>query len=48
MLNELNIEPERVKLEWFSTGESSKLLNMINQFVEELEKLGPIKAYVKT
>jgi coenzyme F420-reducing hydrogenase delta subunit/NAD-dependent dihydropyrimidine dehydrogenase PreA subunit len=48
MLKELNIEPERVKLEWFSTGESAKLKKMINQFVDELEKLGPIKAYVKT
>lgn len=43
ILRELNIEPERVKLEWFSTGESAKLKNSIDDFVKELEKMGPIK-----
>ena len=43
MLKELNIEPERIKLEWFSTGESSKLKQAINDYVKELEKMGPIK-----
>jgi coenzyme F420-reducing hydrogenase delta subunit/NAD-dependent dihydropyrimidine dehydrogenase PreA subunit len=47
MLKELNIEPKRVKLEWFSTGESAKLEQEINSFVKELEKMGPIEAYVK-
>lgn len=43
VIKELNIEPERIKLDWFSTGESTKLEQTINKFVEELEKLGPIK-----
>ena len=43
MLKELNIEPERVKLAWFSTGESAKLSFAIDTFVNELETLGPIK-----
>jgi coenzyme F420-reducing hydrogenase delta subunit/formate hydrogenlyase subunit 6/NADH:ubiquinone oxidoreductase subunit I len=43
MLKELNIEPERIKLEWFSTGESAKLSKAIDGFVKDLEKLGPIK-----
>ena len=43
ILKELNIDPKRVKLEWFSTGESAKLQNAINDFVKELEKMGPIK-----
>ena len=43
MLKELNIEPERIKLEWFSTGESAKLSKAIDVFVKDLEKLGPIK-----
>jgi len=43
VLKELNIEPERVKLEWFSTGESAKLSKAIDNFVNELEKMGPIK-----
>jgi coenzyme F420-reducing hydrogenase delta subunit len=43
MLKELNIEPERVKLDWFSTGESAKLTKSIDDFIKKLEKLGPIK-----
>jgi coenzyme F420-reducing hydrogenase delta subunit/formate hydrogenlyase subunit 6/NADH:ubiquinone oxidoreductase subunit I len=43
MLKDLNIEPERIKLEWFSTGESAKLKKAIDLYVKELEKLGPIK-----
>jgi len=42
VLKELNIEPERVKLEWFSTGDSAKLSESIDYFVKDLEKLGPI------
>jgi len=42
-LKQLNIEPERIKLEWFSTGESAKLEHAISDFVNALEKLGPIK-----
>lgn len=43
MLKELNIEPERIKLDWFSTGESAKLTKAIDDFVNKLEKLGPIQ-----
>jgi len=43
ILKELNIDPKRIKLEWFSTGESAKLQSAINDFVKELEKMGPIK-----
>jgi coenzyme F420-reducing hydrogenase delta subunit len=43
VLKELNIDPKRIKLEWFSTGESAKLQNAINDFVKDLEKMGPIK-----
>lgn len=43
MLKDLNIEPERIKLEWFSTGESAKLKKAITEYVKELEKMGPIK-----
>lgn len=42
-LKQLDIEPERVRLEWFSTGESAKLSHVITDFVDELKKLGPIK-----
>ncbi len=43
VLKELNIDPKRIKLEWFSTGESAKLKSAIDDFVNKLEKLGPIK-----
>ena len=43
VLKQLNIEPERIKLEWFSTGESAKLSKSIDDYIKELEKLGPIK-----
>jgi coenzyme F420-reducing hydrogenase delta subunit/formate hydrogenlyase subunit 6/NADH:ubiquinone oxidoreductase subunit I len=42
VLKELNINPKRVKLEWFSTGESAKLEGAISDFIKELEKLGPV------
>lgn len=42
VLKELNVEPERVKLEWFSTGESAKLNKAINDFIVELNRIGPI------
>jgi coenzyme F420-reducing hydrogenase delta subunit/heterodisulfide reductase subunit C len=43
MLKELNIEPDRIKLDWFSTGESGKLDVSIQKFLKELDKMGPIK-----
>jgi coenzyme F420-reducing hydrogenase delta subunit/formate hydrogenlyase subunit 6/NADH:ubiquinone oxidoreductase subunit I len=43
VLKELNIEPERINLEWFSTGESGKLSKSIDDYIKKLEKLGPIK-----
>jgi coenzyme F420-reducing hydrogenase delta subunit/NAD-dependent dihydropyrimidine dehydrogenase PreA subunit len=48
VLKELNINPKRIKLEWFSTGESAKLKNAIDEYVKELEKMGPIKKFEKS
>jgi coenzyme F420-reducing hydrogenase delta subunit/formate hydrogenlyase subunit 6/NADH:ubiquinone oxidoreductase subunit I len=45
VLKELNIDPNRIKLEWFSTGESAKLKQEISGFLKELDKLGPVKIY---
>jgi coenzyme F420-reducing hydrogenase delta subunit/NAD-dependent dihydropyrimidine dehydrogenase PreA subunit len=47
LLTELNIDPKRVKLEWFSTGESEKLKQSIDNFTKELDKMGPIEVYAK-
>jgi len=43
LLNQINIEPERLRMGWFSSGESIKLKNAIADFVDDLERLGPIK-----
>ena len=48
VLKELNINPKRIKLEWFSTGESAKLSKAIDEYVKELEKMGPIKKIEET
>lgn len=43
MLKQLNIEPERIKLEWVDTGESIKVKDRIDTFYDEMKELGPIK-----
>lgn len=43
LLTQINIEPERIRMGWFSRGESLKLQKEINKFVIDMEKLGSIK-----
>jgi coenzyme F420-reducing hydrogenase delta subunit/heterodisulfide reductase subunit C len=43
VLRQLNIESNRIRLEWFSTGESAKLEQAIDDYIEELERMGPPK-----
>ncbi|MDI6916630.1 MAG: hydrogenase iron-sulfur subunit [Thermoplasmatales archaeon] len=45
LLKQLNIDPERVRLEWFSSSESMKLKQAITDFADEIGKLGPIKKF---
>ena len=40
LLKQINIEPERLRMGWFSRGESFKLKNAIADFTYNLEKLG--------
>ena len=42
MLKQLNIEPERVRLEYIGTGEVAKLNKAIREFRESVVKLGPL------
>ena len=42
LFKQINIEPERLRMGWFSRGESIKLKKAINDFIKDLEKLGPI------
>ncbi len=43
ILKHINIEPERLRLVWFSRGQSMKLKKAIDDFVNDLEKMGPFK-----
>lgn len=43
LLKQLNIEPERVRMGWFSRGESAKLKQAADDFNEEISRLGPIR-----
>jgi F420-non-reducing hydrogenase iron-sulfur subunit len=43
LFKQLGIEPKRIRMGWFSSGESMKLKQAINDFKDELEKLGPVK-----
>jgi len=43
ILKQINIEPERLRLAWYSRGQSAKLKKAIDDFVNDLEKMGPIK-----
>ncbi|RKZ29559.1 methyl-viologen-reducing hydrogenase subunit delta [bacterium] len=42
-LEQFNIEPERVALEWFSTGESDKLKKSVETFIEKIVEYGPLE-----
>jgi len=42
LFRQINIEPERIRMGWFSRGESAKLNQAIKDFIKDLEELGPI------
>lgn len=42
ILETLGINPKRLRLEWISASEGTKLANTAKEFVEELKALGPI------
>ena len=46
-LSQFGIEPERLKLEWFSTAEAPKLQPAVNGFVDKVTKLGPLTLNTK-
>ena len=43
ILPEYGIEPERVRLEWVSASEGERFGHVVDQFTEEIRKLGPLK-----
>lgn len=41
-LEQVGIEPSRVRIEWISATESKKLARVVNEFASEIRKLGPL------
>ena len=48
MLTQLGIEPERLKLEWISPSEASKLRSAVNGFIDEVTERGPLTLNTRT
>ncbi len=42
VLPQYGIEPERVRLEWVSASEGERFAHVIDEFTEEIRKLGPL------
>jgi F420-non-reducing hydrogenase iron-sulfur subunit len=40
-LEQLGIEPERLRLEWISASEGEEFSRKVTEFVEQIESLGP-------
>lgn len=43
ILEQMGIEPDRLRLEWISATEARKFVEVINDFVETIRKLGPLR-----
>jgi F420-non-reducing hydrogenase iron-sulfur subunit len=42
ILREYGIEPERVRLEWVSASEGERFGHVVDEFTEEIRRLGPL------
>ncbi len=42
MLEQIGIDPRRLRLEWISATEGKKFAEVAKEFVEEIRKLGPL------
>ncbi|MEM3395259.1 MAG: hydrogenase iron-sulfur subunit [Nitrososphaerota archaeon] len=47
LLEELGIEKERFRLEWISASEANKWVQVVNEMVRDLKRLGPFKLEVE-
>jgi len=43
MLSQFGIEPERLRLEWISASEGERLRDVVNEFTEQIRRLGPLR-----
>jgi F420-non-reducing hydrogenase iron-sulfur subunit len=48
MLPQFGIEPERLRLEWISASEGTKFKSTVNEFIDEIKKLGPLHKPAKS
>ena len=46
MLAQFGIEPQRLRLEWISASEGERLRDVVNEFTEQVRRLGPLHAEV--
>jgi len=44
-LEEMSINPQRVRLDWVSAGEGEKYAEVTKEMTERVKELGPFKAY---
>ena len=42
MLGQFGLEPERLRLEWISASEAERLRDVVNEFSEQIRRLGPL------
>lgn len=43
MLDQFNIERERIRLEWISASEGDRVQKVINEMVDQVRRLGPLQ-----
>jgi len=43
LLAQMGIEPERFRLEWISASEADRLKTVVNEMVEQVRALGPLR-----
>ncbi len=48
MLEQLGIEPERLRLEWISATEGKELIAAVEEMTEQLRALGPLELGLRT
>lgn len=42
LLEQIGLDPERLRLEWVSAGEGIRFAGIMNEFIPRIEKLGPL------
>lgn len=42
ILPQFGIEPERLRLEWISASEGAKFKSTVDEFIDEIKRLGPL------